>query len=274
MSVLLTPFAAASGPPAALQAEVTFLDQPPGRPWALGLELTVTPADLAAPPTAPVDSIVIRLPHATVNADQFPSCEKDVLTQRGPSGCRRGSRIGSGEATVDVRPFLMAPVVADLAVFNGPASRDARHLEVYAQVRGFAIDLVFDATLRRLPGSAYGSELRIDIPPIVPIAGVAPAAVASFQVSVASRLHRHREIVSYLEAPQACPHLGLPFGASFHYSDGAASKVSVRLPCTLGVASAPLPSHSTTVRRTPHSAERGAPTPQTKSPTFRLGSAI
>src|SRR3954469_930589 len=103
-----------------LTAGATLLDQPAGRPWALGLDVdaAITTADGLQP--SQLQRLQVKFPHATVNWTDFPSCQlKRLEGRKAPDGCPAGSRIGSGLALVQIDRLFPDGVKATLDVFNG-----------------------------------------------------------------------------------------------------------------------------------------------------------
>jgi len=53
------------------------------------------------------------------NGSKFPKCNSSTLLSKGPSGCPKGSKIGSGTGVGYAKPVVTDPVAAKLTLFNG-----------------------------------------------------------------------------------------------------------------------------------------------------------
>ena len=90
-----------------------------GTPTSVGISTSLSKTDTtkASPPT----ELDIGLPPGFVrNYASFPTCTVTTLQTRGPNGCPRESRVGTGTLTEDVRPILMFPVNGIVTAFNAP----------------------------------------------------------------------------------------------------------------------------------------------------------
>ena len=211
-----------------LDVGAQLLRQPPGRAWAIGLDVgaAFTAVDGGKPPA--LTRAVLRFPHATLNAGRFPTCSLTRLKAKGPDGCPAGSRIGTGTSVIDARPIVMDPLDATLTLFNGPRHGAARHLEMRAFVPSIGYTLDLDATLRRLSGR-YGYALTLTIPPIQTLTGLPDVSIDSFAVTVRAV----RGGISFVEAPRSCPAGGLPFAGTFDFAGGASVQAASAISCTL-----------------------------------------
>jgi hypothetical protein len=63
--------------------------------------------------------IVIKLPGGKYNANKFRRCKLSPLQARGPRGCSKRSRIGTGNGIGMARPVVTDPVNGKLTIFNG-----------------------------------------------------------------------------------------------------------------------------------------------------------
>jgi hypothetical protein len=215
-----------------LDVAATLLDQPAGRPWAVSLTIGATLGTVDGSVGAPVKSIALKFPNATVNGGAFPTCTAAILRQKGPGSCPARSRLGTGSAQVDVRPLLDQLVTADLTVFNGPGTDASRKILLLAQAKQFEITIVMEGTLKRT-GGRYGYTLSLPIPPLNTIPGAPPAAIHSFSVDVGGRATQKGQKVSFIEAPRVCPKSGLPFAGTFVYTDGQTGTAASTISCTL-----------------------------------------
>src|SRR4051812_9158146 len=186
---LCLPAAAQAAQTSTLTAGATLLDQPAGRPWALGLDVdaAITTADGLQP--SQLQRLQVKFPHATVNWTDFPSCQlKRLEGRKAPDGCPAGSRIGSGLALVQIDRLFPDGVKATLDVFNGPNARGGHQILFLARTGGgLSVQLVFPGLLKKLSGGTYGYSLDVAIPRIQTIPGFQDASVVSFGVHVEAR---------------------------------------------------------------------------------------
>jgi hypothetical protein len=218
-----------------LTAGATLLDQPLGRPWAIGLDVNATIATADGLQPSQLQRLQVKFPHATVNWGDFATCQlKRLEGRKGPDGCPAGALIGGGEALVQADKLFPEPVHASLDVFNGQAKGGGRQLLFLARTSGgLSVQLVFAGLLKRVSGGPYGYTLDVAIPRIPTIPGFADASVVGFNVHVEARRRSHGKRVSFLEAPTTCPKGGLPFLGTFSFADGSTGTSAAKIPCTL-----------------------------------------
>ena len=221
-----------AAPTQKLDVAATLLDQPKGRPWAVNLTLGAELGTVDGSVGAPVKNIALKFPHATVNGSAFATCTAAKLRQSGPGACPAKSKLGSGTAHVDVRPLLDQKVAATLTLFNGPGTDSARKLILYAEAKQFEIQIVMEGTLKKTSGR-YGYSLSLPVPPLPTLPGAPPAAIADFSIDVGGRARKNGQKVSFIEAPTVCPKAGLPFAATFTYTDGQTGSAASTISCTL-----------------------------------------
>src|SRR5690348_436796 len=92
LPALAAPSGASAAQTSTLTAGATLLDQPQGRPWAIGLDVAaaITTADGLQP--SQLQRLQVKFPHATVNWGDFATCQLTRLEARkGPDGCPGGS---------------------------------------------------------------------------------------------------------------------------------------------------------------------------------------
>jgi len=156
------------------------------------------------------------------NTNEFPACSTSKLNSTGPSGCARGSQIGTGELMVEVGPSSSTAITltcrADVKLYNGGAST-----VVFYVYRGTEADACalpppgFYTIVARLSRAHHGRDLVVNysVPTAVrhPAPGLDAAVVSSTvtidreQTTVKKRIGRRtrRERVGLLESV-FCPH--------------------------------------------------------------------
>jgi len=85
-----------------------------------GLNTHIAASDSAAPQPPIMNRIVIKLnAGGQYNGSKFPKCTTSILQSKGPSGCPKGSKIGTGSGVGYAKPVVTDPVNAKLTIFNG-----------------------------------------------------------------------------------------------------------------------------------------------------------
>jgi hypothetical protein len=194
--------------------------------------LTVTTTGDTIPPGGQPPTLtraVILFPRgASANGRLFTSCQPAALQQRGPGGCPRSSRLGSGSAEGKVGDLV---VPAEVDVFNGPRGRSV--LFWIEATQPVSIRAAVVAPLRRLRGGRYGYRLTFPVPDNIqqPLPGL-ETGVTLFRVKVgATRMVRGRRR-GYIET-SACPRSGrAPLRGTFSYRAHADVTVDNTIACS------------------------------------------
>src|SRR3954453_15026736 len=183
-----------------LSAGATLLDQPKGRPWAIGLDVKAAIATADGSQPSQLNKLQVKFPHATVNSDDFGSCQLGKLEARkGVDGCPAGSRIGKGDAQVMARPLFPDPIPATIDVFNGQAKNGGRQILFLARTTsGLSVQLVFAGVLKKVSGGPYGFTLDVPIPRIPTVPPFDDASVVGFTIHVQARKRKGGQRVSYI----------------------------------------------------------------------------
>ncbi|MFL5827708.1 MAG: hypothetical protein ACJ76V_14380 [Thermoleophilaceae bacterium] len=215
-----------------LDTAVELLKQSPGGPWDIGLNIVggVGTPDGSKP--IPLKKAVFLFPHATVNTKAFPTCDA-VKLQKAPTTktCPRASRLGSGEALVDARPFIN-PERATITMFNGKPKGGKPHFLFLGNAEHFEINLVIDATLQKTNGR-YGYKLSMAFPDIPTLPNNPNASISKLDVDVKAFGRIRGKRVSLLQAPTSCPRGGWRFDSTFGYADGSSTSAGSTIDCVL-----------------------------------------
>jgi hypothetical protein len=132
----------------------------------LNFHLTLGTDDGTSPPTTK-ETIVSFGKGIKFNASKFPSCSQNTLNSKGPKGCPKGSKIGTGSAVALVggSPGEPAPSTTEtlkVTAFNGPGGKK---YELYLQGDSpAAISQAIEGKLTKASGD-YGYQLDVLIPP-------------------------------------------------------------------------------------------------------------
>ncbi len=161
-------------------------------------------------------------------------CLTAQLEAIGQSACPANSRMGHGEAEVEIPigPEVVREQVT-IEVFAGPSPDGYLHILAYV-VGLFPIEarVVLSGVL--LPG-----HLNIAMPPIPSLPSGPYVAVSYMRLILGGRLTYYERVagknVAYHPAgvglPRSCPHGGFPFTASFAFIDGRHSRAGTAVPC-------------------------------------------
>jgi hypothetical protein len=210
---------------------VKLIKQPSGQPWWIGLNLGATIGTTDGTKPAPLSRLTFLFPHATVNADAFPTCTIAKLKARGARGCPRASKLGTGTSLIDASP-LLNPAHANITMFNGPRRRGNPTFLFMAEAQEVQVTIYLQGTLTRQHGR-FGYKLAMPFPKIPTITGFPDASVSQFQVQVQAFGRKHGRRVPLLEAPTSCPSPGWLFEGDFSFYDGQSGSARTTIGCTL-----------------------------------------
>lgn len=223
---------AASAPKPAARLAVGFTPIAPagadhGAPIRLELEVTIAQAASSA---LALRKIVVHFPPGfAMNGALFPSCSAAQLrAAHGDLGaCPRGSRVGTGRATIGV-VGLAVRSQATLALFNGVGGRSVTfNVRLAKPAR---IDVTFSASLQPTPGGR-GYVLSAAIP--AKLRSVVGSAIVVRRIRVRTGTMRVVDGADrgYLEA-FSCPRSHrLPFRTDLTFSGTSRSRANATLRC-------------------------------------------
>jgi hypothetical protein len=239
MALALAGFAATSafGVTNTLDQEfgVKLIKQPPGQPWAIGLNVHSVIDTTTGEKPSTLKSITFLFPHAKVNAKYFKTCDPVKLGGAGPKACPAGSKLGSGTALADARP-LVNPVHATITMYNAKPKNGNPVFIFYAQATEVAVNIVIQAELKRSSGK-YGYRLEVPIPRIPTLPGQDDASIHEIDVDVAASTRYRGKTVYLLQAPTSCPAGGFPFQTTFGFYDDSSLTSNSAISCTLSTKS-------------------------------------
>ena len=224
---------ASSGPSTALGASFS--------PKILGGATTITfavnidpPAATPPPPLTQIDfSYPNNLGFATSGLG-LAECNPAQLQELGSPACPPNSKMGSGNATVDV-PFGTELVTehVSLALFAGPSPDGYVHLLVLASGKE-PVEARILITAVLLPG-----HLQITVPPIGGLPGAPNVSISQIQASLGGSLtyyeHTHGRTLTYhprgIGLPDSCPHGGWRVGTTLAFQNGQHSQARTSITC-------------------------------------------
>jgi hypothetical protein len=189
-----------------------------GQPVALRVDQTAH--ETAAPQPAPLVREVLTFERgARFDGKRFKRCKLARLQAKGPAGCSKKSRIGTGTGTGSAKPII-DNVNAKLTLFNGErrAGRDSIYIFVLPDI---GPTFVVVGTLRKKSGR-YMLDFRVPAIKTLPLAP--DAAVTSVRtrtpVKRITRKRGNRKQRHYLiTAPKKC-RKEWSVKATFHYASG------------------------------------------------------
>jgi hypothetical protein len=196
-----------------------------------------------APP--PMTSVVLRMPagmNYTLTTLGLAICQPAVLQAKGVAGCPPNSRLGSGNAFVEV-PFGTGSgqEIPEIQAVSGPPTAGGNMVVLfYANGRTpVAAQLVFEGEV--LPDSgAFGSQLATIVPLIPSVPNGPDVSIVDIKATIGpSGLTYYKHVHGHLRpfhplgigVPEHCPHGGFPFSASFTFQDGSQASASTTVPC-------------------------------------------
>ncbi|HTA13796.1 MAG TPA: hypothetical protein VK781_02960 [Solirubrobacteraceae bacterium] len=168
-------------------------------------------------------------------------CKPQSLVEKGLSGCSPNSRLGYGNAFVEV-PFGQGSgrEIPEIEALMGPPHEG--NLVVLFYANGLApvyAQIVFSGEL--LPGSgAFGGDLNTSIPQIPSVTNGPPVSIINVSSTIGpSHLtyykRVHGKLVGYqpkgISLPTSCPRGGFPFSADFTFLDGSQVTATHNVPC-------------------------------------------
>jgi hypothetical protein len=156
----------------------------------------------------PIIGINFYLPaHTVLHPSGFPTCNEELLREKGPIGCPKGSEAGPVGSVLGYVTFGGERVeeTAENFSFYSPGKEftfftfghSPVNLEVYSKggyVNGGAS-----------VGGGYGPELKVKVPLVASVPGAPYASVKTINVKTGSAIKVHGKPVYYGRVPKSCP---------------------------------------------------------------------
>lgn len=213
-----------------------------GAGTTIGFGFSVSTPEGTAP--APLTSVQLRMPagmNYTTTTLGLAICQPQVLQSKGVEGCPPNSRLGFGNAFVEV-PFGQGSgrEIPEIQAVAGPSHNNNLVVLFYANGKSpVSAQLVFSGEV--LPDSGiFGSRLAAVVPPIPSVPDGPNVSVIRVQTTIGPAhltyyRHVHGKRVPFhpigIGVPEHCPHGGFPFSASFTFEDGSSTSTSTTVPC-------------------------------------------
>lgn len=172
-------------------------------------------------------------------------CQREVLLELGPEGCRANAWIGRGAALGEVavggETFTETATVD--ALLGPPVHENEQVLFYVAGTEPLSAELIFPGELLLTPSPRYSGSLDTSIPLVRPWTAGPYISLTSFSstlgpLGLTYYRHRHGKIVPFrprgIAVPRRCPRGGFPFAATFAFLDGSRASAQAAVPCPRG----------------------------------------
>jgi hypothetical protein len=213
-----------------------------GTPTTITFGFHLETVEGVAPP--PLTALDLRIPagmNYTTTTLGLAICQPAALLARGLAGCSPNSRLGYGNALVEV-PFGTGNghEIPEIQAVAGPSPNGNLVVLFYADGR-FPVyaQLAFSGEV--LPDSGrYGSQLASTVPLVTSVPGGPDVSIVEVQTTIGpSHLtyykHVHGRLVPFrprgVSVPERCPRGGFPFAAGFAFQDGSRTRATTTVPC-------------------------------------------
>jgi hypothetical protein len=213
-----------------------------GTPTTITFGFQLATAEGTAPP--PLTGLDLRMPagmNYTTTQLGLAICQPAALLARGLSGCSPNSRLGYGDALVEV-PFGVGSghELPEIQALSGPSPNGNLVVLFYANgLFPVFAQLVFLGEI--LPDSGrFGSQLQTTVPPVTSVPGGPDVSIVSVQTTIGpSHLTYYKHVrgrrVAFrprgVSIPERCPRGGFPFAAEFTFQDGSTATGATTVPC-------------------------------------------
>ena len=197
------------------------------KPTALSINIGSTDDTPGALQPPIMNRIVIKLPGGKYNASKFPRCKLAVLQARGPNGCPRGAKIGSGTGVGLARPVVEDPVNGKLTIFNGEkqGGKDTVLVYVFPDLGPTFV------SVGKVIKSGGKYTLDFNIPPIKTLPSAPDASVTSVKTKTpVKRIKKGKRKHYLIVAPKKCSGTWKASG-TFYFATGETKTVDVSQKC-------------------------------------------
>jgi len=196
-----------------------------------GLYVSIRSTDPAALQPPIMNRIVMKLPNGKFNPRMFSRCKLAKLQARGPKGCSRRSRIGTGTGIGMARPVVADPVNGRLTLFNGAriGGRDTILVYVFPDLGPTFVSV---GKVKKRRG---GYTLDFNIPPIKTLPNAPDASVTYVKTKtpvkrVTKKRKGKRKKYYLIVAPRKCRGKWKGSG-TFYFATGETRTVKISQRC-------------------------------------------
>jgi hypothetical protein len=196
-----------------------------------GLHVRILASDPAAPQPPIMTRVVIKLPGGKYDGRRFPRCKLTRLQAKGPKGCPRRSKIGTGTGVGMAKPVVTEPVKGKLTIFNGSRQRGKDTVLVFVfPDLGPTFVSVGKVTKKRRKYT-----LDFTIPPIKTLPSAPDASVVSVKTKtpvkrIVKRRRGERKKYYLITAPRRCNGRWKGSG-TFYFANGETRTVPISQKC-------------------------------------------
>jgi hypothetical protein len=223
---------------------VTFTPERLGQDTTLNFSAQITaPADRVPSPLIALD---VRYPDLgiAVSGLGLATCFQARLEASGPAGCPADSRMGEGNALVEIPigPEILQET-AQVAILRAPEQEGHLALLIYASgTTPVNAQIVFPGLLLPAP-APYGASIHINVPLVESLPGAPDVAVVRLHATLGPQgltyyEHVRGRLLAYkprgILLPNKCPHGGFAFDATFAFLDGSHATAHTTVPCPIG----------------------------------------
>jgi hypothetical protein len=211
-------------------------------PTTISFSFHLSTSEGVAPP--PLTGIDLQMPagmNYTTTQLGLALCSPELLLASGVAGCPANSRLGFGEAYVEV-PFGTGAghEIPEVQAVAGPSKTGNLVVLFYANgLYPVSAQLAFSGEV--LPDSGrYGSQLQTNVPLVTSVPGGPDVSIVSVSSTIGPAhltyyKHVHGELVPFsprgVSVPERCPRGGFPFAAHFTFEDGDSATATTSVPC-------------------------------------------
>jgi hypothetical protein len=196
----------------------TFSPAKAGKSTGVGVNFEATDPAAQQPPI--MNKIQINFQKGGKwNGAKFPKCTLAALQSKGPSGCPKGSKIGSGTGVGYAKPVVTDPVNGKLTIFNGGN-----------QILVFVLPDLGPTfvTPCKITG---GYNLTCTIPPIKTLPSAPDASVGTVKTKTkAVSIKKGKKKLGLVVAPKKCKSTWTT-SATFSFATGESVKATASQKC-------------------------------------------
>lgn len=193
-----------------------------------GLFVNIKSTDPAAEQPPIMNRIQIKLNKGgKFNASKFPRCKPTTLQSKGPSGCPKGSKIGTGNGIGMARPVVTDPVNGKITLFNGTrqGGKDTALAFVLPDLGPTFV------SVGKISKSGGRYTLDFNIPPIKTLPSAPDASVVSVKTKTpVKRITKSGKKYYLIIAPKTCTGKWKGTG-TFYFTNGETRTVAVSQKC-------------------------------------------
>ena len=185
-----------------------------------GVSVNFESSDPAAPQPPIMNKVQINFQKGgKFNGKKFPKCTTQILLSKGPSGCPKGSKIGSGTGVGYAKPVVTDPVNGKLTIFNGGS-----------QILVFVLPDLGPTFVTPCTVSG-GYNLTCNIPPIKTLPSAPDAAVGTVKTKTkALTIKKGKKKFALIVTPKKCKGSWKAEG-NFYFQGAPVVKVPITEKC-------------------------------------------